>query len=169
MWKLGIWHWCCIEVFRKVILFRQASVPWSFRGSKCLNLQGPAVQEGLLDIYVHGTTALCNIRDYAPKQTVSHPRRLKCSCRWWLTKITCINSGSCYWYMQLKNNTNERGVGALHLSISPQQFTTTCRRLRYTTCGKQPLYHGMPEIISIHYIYTHLKMWNEWKKINKMV
>jgi hypothetical protein len=39
-----------------------------------------------------------------------------------------------------------------------------------TTCGKQPLYHGMPEIISIHYIYIHtLKNVKRMKNINKMV
>jgi hypothetical protein len=40
--------------------------------------------------------------------------------------------------------------------VMPQQHTTTSSRLRNTTCGKRPLYHGMPEMISIH--YTHLKM-----------
>jgi hypothetical protein len=37
-----------------------------------------------------------------------------------------------------------------------QELTVTCSRLTNTTCGKQPLYHGMPEIISIHYIYIYI-------------
>jgi len=165
MWKLGFWHRCCIGVQGSGTVSSQASVPWSLRGSQCLNLQGPAVQEERLDSYIKGTTALCNIRDHAPNQTALHLQRLQCSCRWWLIKITCTNSGSCYWLLQLAKQYKWKRCGG----VAPQQFTTTCRRLRNTTCGKQPLYHGMPEIISIHYIYKHLEMWNKWKNINKMI
>jgi hypothetical protein len=114
---------------QEVTPFRQAGVPWSFRGSQCLNLQGPAVQEERLkDSYVKGTTALCNIRDYSPNQTASHPGRLQCSCRWSFIKITCTNSGSCYWYMQLtKQYEWKRCEG-----VTPQQCTTTGSRLRNT-------------------------------------
>ena len=146
----SVLHWSVQEVTP----FRQAGVPWSFRGSQCLNLQGPAVQEERLkDSYVKGTTALCNIRDYSPNQTASHPGRLQCSCRWSFIKITCTNSGRCYSYMQLtKQYEWKRCEGE---GVTPQQCTTTGSRLRNEVWGSYTS--------AVHYNRQQAEKYNLWQ------